>query len=81
MTFFLFCSFWLISLILCCEGTEILIPFVFEGTFFMLANTSSECDCTNRNLLLVLQFLALFREQMEGMAKALFPGETASLLT
>lgn len=79
---FCFSSF---SLTLLWEGTELLISLmalIFQNVFFLLANTSSEHDCTSRNLLLVIQFFTLFREQMESMlAKTRFAGEGVSLIT
>lgn len=45
--FALFLSFFL-SLILFWERTELLIPFVSQNAFFLLANTNCEHDCTSR---------------------------------
>lgn len=76
-------------LVLCCSLALLFFPpgfliplmaFIFQNAFFLLADTSSECDCTSRNLLLVIKFFTLFREQMESMlVKTLFLDEGVSL--
>lgn len=59
-----------------------LMAFIFQNAFFLLANTSFERDRTSRNLLLVIKFFTLFREQIESMlVKTLFLDEGVSLPT